>query len=193
MLNHCGTVTLQTPRLVLRPLCLDDAPDMYAHWANDPAVTRYLRWEPHRTWAETAELLYEWSRHYTDPTYYQWGICEKDSGVLFGSISLCPGEENHAWGPLAEGGPLWEPGYCLGRRWWGLGYAAEALCAVRDLCFDRVGGVRLACCHAAENEASGAVMRKAGFRYHHDSVYHKFNGTAVPCRVYLLQRGEKNG
>lgn len=42
--------------------------------------------------------------------------------------------------------------------------------------------------HAADNPASGAVMRKAGFVYHHDSVYHKFDGAEVPCKVYLLEK-----
>ena len=59
---------------------------------------------------------------------------------------------------------------------------------MRDLWFTTVGGERLACCHAADNPASGAVMRKAGFVYHHDSVYHKFDGAEVPCKVYLLEK-----
>jgi ribosomal-protein-alanine N-acetyltransferase len=40
------------------------------------------------------------------------------------------------------------------------------------------------------NPASGAVMRKAGFRYTHDTVYHKFDGTPMACRAYFLRRGE---
>ena len=182
-MNHCGTRILETPRLLLRPLTMDDAQMMYDNWASDPAVTNYLRWEPHPSWVYTAELLHEWSKHYADPAYYQWGICEKDTGVLFGSLCLGPGEPDPVWQ-----GPMWEPGYCIGRRWWNKGYTTEALCAVRDLWFTTVGGDRLACCHAVDNPASGAVMRKAGFVYHHDSVYHKFDGAEVPCKVYLLEK-----
>ena len=31
-------------------------------------------------------------------------------------------------------------------------------------------------------------MEKAGFVYHHNTVYHKFDGTPVECRSYLLTR-----
>ena len=52
------------------------------------------------------------------------------------------------------------------------------------------GQAALACCHAHENPASGCVMRKCGFRYTHDGIYHKYDGTAVPCRHYLLTKEE---
>ena len=42
--------------------------------------------------------------------------------------------------------------------------------------------------YAAANPASGRVMEKAGFVYHHNTVYHKFDGTPVECRSYLLTR-----
>ena len=45
-MRHAGTQTIETERLLLRPLTPEDAPMMYANWANDPDVTRWLRWEP---------------------------------------------------------------------------------------------------------------------------------------------------
>ena len=33
-------------------------------------------------------------------------------------------------------------------------------------------------------------MQKAGFTYHHDATYHKFDGTPVPCRAYFLLRSQ---
>ena len=84
--------------------------------------------------------------------------------------------------------PQWEPGYCIGRAWWGQGYTTEALRAVVGHWFDTVQGEELGCCHAAGNPASGRVMQKVGFVYQHDAVYHKFDGTPVDCRCYLLTR-----
>ena len=43
-MRHAGTQTIETERLLLRPLTPEDAPMMYANWANDPDVTRWLRW-----------------------------------------------------------------------------------------------------------------------------------------------------
>ena len=72
--------------------------------------------------------------------------------------------------------------------WWGKGFTTEALQAVVDFWFNQVGGTFLTCCHAVQNPASGRVMEKAGFVYHHNDVYHKFDGTPVECRCYLLTK-----
>ena len=60
-MRHAGTQTIETERLLLRPLTPEDASMMYANWANDPDVTRWLRWEPHKNVDETWELLAYWA------------------------------------------------------------------------------------------------------------------------------------
>ena len=59
-MRHAGTHDIETPRLLLRRLTPADAPAMYRNWANDPAVTRFLRWEPHKDENETFALLAAW-------------------------------------------------------------------------------------------------------------------------------------
>lgn len=68
-MRHAGTQTIETERLLLRPLTPEDAPMMYANWANDPDVTRWLRWEPHKNVDETRELLAAWAL-----LYPQWRL-----------------------------------------------------------------------------------------------------------------------
>ena len=46
-MNHCGTKTLETKRLVLRKFHLNDAEDMFRNWASNPNVTKFLIWEPY--------------------------------------------------------------------------------------------------------------------------------------------------
>jgi len=41
-MNHKGTVTLETERLILRRCTLDDAEAMFQNWASDDEVTKYL-------------------------------------------------------------------------------------------------------------------------------------------------------
>ena len=89
-MKHCGTQELETERLVLRRLSIDDSEMMYNNWASDRQVTQYLRWNAHRSWGETAETLNEWEKHYDDPAFYQWGITDRHTKVLFGTISLFP-------------------------------------------------------------------------------------------------------
>lgn len=87
-MRHAGTQTIETERLLLRPLTPEDAPMMYANWANDPDVTRWLRWEPHKNVDETRELLAAWALLYPNGDYYEWGIVEKATGQLFGTIGV---------------------------------------------------------------------------------------------------------
>uniref|UniRef100_UPI003FF0267F GNAT family N-acetyltransferase n=1 Tax=Gemmiger formicilis TaxID=745368 RepID=UPI003FF0267F len=187
-MDHLGTVPLQTQQLSLRRLTFDDCRTMFDHWAGDPQVTRYLRWNAHRDWTVTAEYLYEMEKCYADSTVYNWGICLQD-GTLIGTIGVGPAERAAAegWQTLPE--PLrhteiWEPGYALGRAWWGRGYATEALQKVLEFWFNQVHGPWLFICHAHENPASRRVIEKTGFLYDHDAVYHKYDGTPVPCRAY---------
>lgn len=189
-MRHIGTKTIFTPRLILRRLSVRDAEAMYANWASDPEVTRYLRWPPHESADATAQLLRAWEASYESPETYQWGITLRQGGTLIGSISLMQGEAgSSAW--QAEGLDLpageWEPGYCIGKRWWGRGYTTEALSAVCRYWFFEAGGSWLGGCHAVQNPASGRVMQKAGFVYDHDDVYHKFDGAPVECHVYALK------
>ena len=192
-MRHAGTQTIETERLLLRPLTPEDASMMYANWANDPDVTRWLRWEPHKNVDETRELLSAWAELYPNPDYYQWAMVEKATGQVFGSISvynalLGEPQQKAKWPGLELSGGIWEPGYCIGQKWWGKGLTTEALQAVVDFWFNQVDGAFLTCCHAVQNPASGRVMEKAGFVYHHNDVYHKFDGTPVECRCYLLTK-----
>ena len=161
-MRHTGTPELETDRLLLRRLLPQDAPQMYENWANDPAVTRFLRWEPHKSPAETRELLSAWAELYPNPDYYQWAMVEKATGQVFGSISvynalLGEPQQKAKWPGLELSGGIWEPGYCIGQKWWGKGLTTEALQAVVDFWFRQVGGTFLTCCHAVHNPASGPV------------------------------------
>ena len=192
-MRHAGTQEIETPRLILRRLLSEDANRMYVNWANDPDVTRFLRWEPHKNAAETRQLLEAWATLYPNEDYYQWAIVEKATGQVFGSIgifnaALGAPEQKAAWPELDTSGGVWEVGYCIGRKWWNKGFTTEALKAVVDYWFRNTDSNWFCCCYAKENPASGRVMQKAGFVYHHDGIDHKFDGTPVECRYCLLTR-----
>ena len=160
-MRHAGTQDIETPQLLLRRLLPEDAPQMYANWASDPEVTRYLRWEPHKSPTETRELLAAWALLYPNPDYYQWAMVEKATGQVFGSISLynsLPGEpqQKTEWPGLDLTDGVWEPGYCIGRKWWNKGFTTEALRTVVAYWFTRTDSRWLACGHAAANPASAS-------------------------------------
>ena len=150
-MNRTGTQRIETHRLILRPFRAEDAEDMFANWASDPEVTRFLTWPPHSDADVTRWLLSQWIPHYEDGGYFQWAIELRETGAVIGSIAVVKLEE-------AIGSA--EIGYCLGRAFWGRGIMPEALRAVMDYLFDTAGLNRVWAGHDVNNPKSGRVMER---------------------------------
>ena len=156
-MEHCGTRDIETKRLLLRRFTVEDAEPMYANWASDPEVTRYLTWPPHANVEVTRAVLENWISSYPQKNYYQWAIVLKDHGDdPIGSIGAVDMNDDVAMAHI---------GYCLGRNWWHQGIMSEALGAVMDFFFDVVGANRIESRHDPNNPHSGMVMRKCGMIY----------------------------
>ena len=186
MLVHQGTKTLETPRLVLRRFSKSDAPVMFAGWASDPEVTRYLSWAPHRDQSVTYELLLQWTKAYENPQEYNWCITLRETGQPIGSAGLV--EVNS---PMAHA----DLGYVLARPFWGYGLMTEAAAAIVEYSYQTVGFHRLAAVHHVDNAASGAVMRKLGMRYEGRvrEAYRDNKGQFIDVEQYAILRHEWAG
>lgn len=154
-MKHCGTVPMETGRLILRRFQQEDAPAFYRNVCSDPRVNTFLTWKLHESPAETEALLADFIRRYESPSRYCWAIVLKETGDLIGTIAVPTVHE------LTE---AVEVTYAIGSTWWGKGYAPEALKAVMDFLFDRVGANRIEAGHDVNNPNSGKVMEKAGMR-----------------------------
>ena len=69
-MNHYGTVTLETERLLLRRFQLSDAPDFYKNVTSDPEVNCFLTWENDQSVADTESLMMDFIQRYEDPERY---------------------------------------------------------------------------------------------------------------------------
>lgn len=156
MLTHKGTQIIETPRLILRRAVREDAEPMFRNWASDPEVTEFLTWQPYAGVESAHYILDLWIGEYENPAFYQWMIVPKDMMEPIGSISVVRLRED-----IAEA----EIGYCIGKPWWHRGIMTEALGAVMDFLFTRVGMNRVAARHDVRNPHSGQVMAKCGMAY----------------------------
>ena len=155
-MNHTGTQYIETDRLILRRFEQSDAQAMFGNWASDDEVTKYLVWPTHGNVSVTEQIVEEWVSRYSEKEFYQWAIVLKDNGPEpIGGISVVN------W----KNGEIPEIGYCMGRRWWHRGIMTEALGAVIDFLFDRVGVQRIIARHDVNNPHSGGVMRKCGMKF----------------------------
>ena len=154
-MNKAGTQRIETERLILRRFKLEDAEDMYANWASDPEVTRFLTWPAHSSVEVTKNILADWIPRYEDGGYFNWVMEYKNTRKAIGNISVVK---------LIESINAAEMGYCMSKAYWGQGLMPEALITVMDFLFDVVGLNRVAACHDANNPKSGRVMEKAGMK-----------------------------
>ena len=154
-MNHCGTVTLETERLVLRRFQLSDAPDFYQNVTSDPEVHRFLTWENDKSVADTEELMKEFIRRYDDPERYCWAIVIKETSEVIGTLAATNVRKNTR---------AVEVSYSIGRNWWGQGITAEALQKVMDFLFEQVGFNRIEAGYDVSNPNSGKVLEKVGMR-----------------------------
>lgn len=179
-MRHLGTQIINTKRLVLRPFTVADARAMFTSWSSDDRVTKHLSWVSHTNVDVTEKMLAENVKKYESNQYYMWAITLANSGEIIGSMGVHPSKH----------GDFFEPGYCIGFKYWTSGYTTEALAGVCNFMLNQVGLDKLICCHDSENTASGKVMEKVGFKYSHDGEYLKADGTSRPCRCYMLYKGD---
>ena len=183
-MNHIGTQYIETDRLILRRFELSDAPAMFANWASDDEVTKYLTWPSHADVSVTEGILGQWVPQYEKDDYYNWAIILKEHGSQpVGNINVAHWSEDRE-------AP--EIGYCMGRRWWHRGIMSEALGAVLDFLFERVGVEQIVALHDTNNPHSGGVMRKCGMAF--DGVREKAgknNQGVVDMARYVLKASDR--
>ena len=56
-LNHVGTKTIKTDRIILRKYEMKDAEDIFSNWVTDCEVSIFWGWNPHENIEETKSLL----------------------------------------------------------------------------------------------------------------------------------------
>lgn len=155
-MNHKGTKTIETQRLLLRRFSMNDAEFMFDNWESDEKVTEFLRWKTATDISETKIILEKWISGYEKPDFYQWAIVLKEINEPIGSISVVGKNE------MLD---IVHIGYCIGSKWWHKGITSEAFSAVIPYFFDEIGVNRIESQHDPDNPNSGKVMQKCGLKY----------------------------
>lgn len=156
MLQHKGTQTIETERLLLRRFTEDDAEAVFANWMSDPETTKYLDVRREITPEAARGAAARWAEAGAAPDFYNWAVVPRGEREPIGHI------EASVQSAYGEAGTV---GYCIGRRFWNRGFATEALAAVLRFLLGEVGFRRLEGVYSQQNPASGRVLRKAGMTF----------------------------
>jgi RimJ/RimL family protein N-acetyltransferase len=146
-------ISIQTPRLVLRPFRESDLDDL-TRIHDDAEVTRFLgEGKPisrDTTWRQIAMFL----GHAQIRGYSMMAIEDRATGALLGRCG--------PWFP--EGWPMLEVGWLVDRSRRGQGIATEAGRAAVDWCFAQLAVSQVCSLIRPDNAASARVAAKLGAR-----------------------------
>jgi ribosomal-protein-alanine N-acetyltransferase len=150
-MNHIGTKTLETERLILRKFEIEDV-ETYAsvYFERDVIVSG----EP--VSQQQIKSLKERIEYFSAIDKYYWGIVEKHSGNLIGEVVFFNSDENTRSCVI---------GYQMSINARNKGYMTEAVTCVLPFMILEVGYNRISSGHQADNPASGRVMVKSGMKY----------------------------
>jgi len=153
---------IETERLIIRPISIDDAQDVF-EWASDPVVNKYMPYPLHKNVCQAQEWIK--SLHGRN----EFVFCLKNSGEVIGGGSMSYKEEFQAY----------ELGYNLKRKYWGFGYATEASKAMIQWAYENLGAHDFFARHANANYASGNVIKKCGFQFEEHGKLEKYDGSEI--------------
>ena len=137
--------TLTTPRLILRPLALEDAPALHA-WMSDPAVMRFWSTLPHTDLAQTQAWVKASVEAQAEGVAHDFAVVH--DGKVVGRMAFWQGPEI---------------GFFFDPKEQGKGFASEALKAMIAYAFDTLDFAEVVADVDPDNEASLRLLERNGF------------------------------
>lgn len=170
-------VTIETDRLIIRPVVIEDAEAIFK-WAADPEVTKYMIYSTHMNVDSTREWLS--SQDIEDENSYDLGFAFKETGELIGMGGLVYKPEED----------IWVIGYNLRKDFWGKGIVPEAMTGIIDNIQSKRKIRAIRGEFATDNLRSGRVMEKLGMHFLRESEYSKLDGSATfKSKIYIKELG----
>lgn len=147
------TIILETPRLLLRHLVMDDLDTLFALY-RDPEIRKYFP-DGVKNYDDTKEEL-EWllNGHPEHPELGLWAIVHKETGKFIGRCGLLTWE--------IDGRLETEVAYLLDKKFWHQGLATEAAAGILAYAFDTLNLSRIICLMHPDNIASQRVAQRLG-------------------------------
>lgn len=171
---------LETERLRLREIETDDAETLFSYFSME-LTNRYYGQDPFEKLEDAEQLIELFSANYNEKRGIRWGIENKETNTLIGTIGY------HLWSPKHKRAEI---GYDLDPDHWGRGFASEALSAITKYGFEVMELTRIGAVVFIDNDASSNLLMKQGFE--REGVLREYmyqNGESHDVYMYSLLRG----
>ena len=165
----------QTERLVLAPVTIDDAPDMF-EYASNPENAYYV-FETNKTLEDTKDII---RKIFIGNGLGKFGIFLNEK--LIGTIYFLNLDDRNKSAELS---------YVLNKKFEGHGYATEAAIKLRDIFFNELEGERLYARHTFDNLKSMNLMARIGMKI--EGTLRKsycFHGRQVDLAIWSMTRDD---
>lgn len=152
-MNSVGTKYLETERLSLRRISLNDVNNVYREILGNKKRLHFLDWNYATDANEAKAYIENIINNYSKEYYFFWVMEEKVTQRFIGCIFVCNSEIRKRFAEIE---------YVVSDKTQGCGYMTEALKKVIDFLIKEVGYYRIEGVCNIENNASARVMEKAG-------------------------------
>ena len=171
------TIVLETERLILRRLVIEDLNDLFVLYS-DPEIRKYFP-DGAKNFNDTKEEL-EWylNGHPEHPELGLWATIHKETGKFIGRCGLLPWE--------IDGKLEVEIAYLLDKTYWHQGLATDAALGITKYGFENLNLSRLICLMHPENLASRRVAERIGMKL--ENRVDGIAGDSFPTLIYSISR-----
>lgn len=150
-----GVPALETERLIIRAISMDDVDFLFSHMV-DKEVRKFFN----KSWPVDIDgvkkFIGEAIEKNINDQAAEWVIVLKNENRVIGRIWF---------GAFYTWCSALNVGYSLDHKYWGQGITGEALRKVIEFGFEDMGLRRIEAWHDTDNIASGKVMLKCGFEF----------------------------
>jgi len=174
-------ITIETERLILSAFTESDLHDFYSY-ASVPGVGEMAGWPHHESIEDSKRVL----KSFIEGKEV-FALFHKADKKVIGSLGI-----HRSWANEDERYrdlKVKDIGYVLSKDYWGQGLMPEAVRAVIDYGFSKLGLDAFTCGHFAENDRSRRVIEKCGFTFVEYGEYYssQFQRSYVDLKYILLR------
>lgn len=173
-----GTKLIETNRLILRKITMNDSNDLFINWGSDIKTNEFLTFKCHESEDTTKKMINYWFKKYQN-NGYEWGIVLKDTNEMIGIISA---DTSYKYSTI-------EIGYSISSKYWNNGYTTEAIKEIINYLFKECNYKIIEAIIPSDNIASIKVAEKCDMKLEaalKDRYKDKINGKICNLLIYSI-------
>ena len=171
---------LETKRCILRPISLEDAPNLFNYY-NQDIVVKYLPFKKHRTISDTEKFIrLFFLKNYNEGKIGHYAIVLKKENKVIGNIGF---------NNISTSSKKGEMGICINPSYWGYDLSTEVVEEMLRYGFEDLNLKKITAITFEDNKYSQKPLENLGFDYvktFNKNLKSKKTGSPIKCHEYEM-------